>query len=203
MKPLDDPRYRLMTSIAALVHARGYAAVGVDEVCRTARVKKGSFYYFFRSKQQLMVAALEQRWQQAEAKLLAAAFAADVPPLRRIDRLFELAANLEQDAKRRGGHVLGCPFGNLSAEISASDEPMRRKIAEVLARLADAFAATIREAVAAQELPADVDARATGAALVAYFEGVRLLARTHNEPKLIRQFGRRALVFATRRRGRS
>jgi ABC-2 type transport system permease protein len=105
--------------------------IGTDVIGNTGvYVKKGSFYYFFRSKQQLMVAALEQRWQQAEAKLLAAAFAADVPPLRRIDRLFELAANLEEDAQDVKGAGAQLDFGPLAkeprtGEIDRGDRPVR------------------------------------------------------------------------------
>jgi len=188
-----DARHRLLASISGLVHARGYNAVGVEEICRRAGVKKGSFYHFFRSKRALMVAALEQCWQETEATLVAAALAADVPPRRRVERLFDLAAAAEEDAKSRGGHVLGCPFGNLAAEISVTDEPMRRKIDDVFARFAHAIERTLREAVAAGELSDDTDPPSAARALVAYFEGVRLLARTHNDPSLVRTLGRHAL----------
>jgi TetR/AcrR family transcriptional repressor of nem operon len=199
MRRTSDARVRLLGSIAGLVHARGYAAVGVDAICRRAGVKKGSFYYFFRSKQHLMLAALEHRWHEVEAKLLAAACAKDVPPVRRIGRLFDLAAAAEVVAKRRGGHVLGCPFGNLSAEMSGSDERVRRKVDQVFRRLTHTLELTLREAVAAGELPPDTAAAATAQALVAYFEGVRLVARTRNNPRVIKALGRHAVQLAWQR----
>lgn len=199
MARASDARVRLLGSIAGLVHARGYAAVGVDEICRRAGVKKGSFYYFFRSKQDLMLAALEHRWHEVEAKLIAAAFAKDVAPAQRIGRLFDLAAAAEVDAKRRGGHVLGCPFGNVSAEMSGGDERVRRKVDQVFRRLTHALELTLRDAMAAGELPPDTAPAATAQALVAYFEGVRLLARTRNNPAVIKTLGRHAVHLARQR----
>src|SRR5687768_5672993 len=117
----SDAAERLVSAMAGLVHQRGYLAVGVDDVCRTAGVKKGSFYHFFKSKRDLMLAALERQGLLGAEHLVGAACTGDTPPLKRIERLLETAGRLEASNKARGGHVLGCPFGNLAAEVGGSE----------------------------------------------------------------------------------
>src|SRR5579871_5978493 len=96
-----------------LIHARSYGAVSVDDLCKHAGVHKGSFYHFFPSKRDLMLAALEVQWQQAREQVLEPAFAPDVAPLQRIVRFFSLIASHFGDAAGTAC-ILGCPFGNLA-----------------------------------------------------------------------------------------
>src|SRR6266511_409911 len=123
----SDAKERLIATMADLVHRRGYLAVGVEDVCKAAGVKKGSFYHFFSSKRDLMLAALESQRHMAHAHVLATAFHGDVPALQRIDRLFAMVAEMETSNKKNGGRVLGCPFGNIAVEMSASEPKLARR----------------------------------------------------------------------------
>ncbi|MBI4706229.1 MAG: TetR/AcrR family transcriptional regulator [Deltaproteobacteria bacterium] len=49
--------------------ARGYHETTVDEICQTARVSKGSFYWHFKSKQEIFVSILEAWAAQVETEL--------------------------------------------------------------------------------------------------------------------------------------
>src|SRR5688500_11118937 len=111
----SDAKPRLIAAMADLVYRRGYVDVGVDDVCRAAGVRKGSFYYFFQSKQDLMLAALDRQWETGGA-FFGGAFQADVPPVERIGRIFSLVAQASARTRAANGHVLGCPFGNIAAE---------------------------------------------------------------------------------------
>jgi len=87
----SDAREKLIQTTMQLIWQRGYSAVGVSELCREAGVKPGSFYYFFPSKRDLVVAALEENWRLTRANVLEPAFSADVSAPGRIKRIFELA----------------------------------------------------------------------------------------------------------------
>ena len=58
---------RLMTAALDLMWEESYGAVSIDDICQRANVKKGSFYYFFDSKSELAVAALERSSQEQKA----------------------------------------------------------------------------------------------------------------------------------------
>jgi TetR/AcrR family transcriptional repressor of nem operon len=75
----SDARERLMDATLALMWEESYGAVTIDDICRRAGVKKGSFYYFFDGKASLAVEALERAWTQEKA-WWDETFSASVPP---------------------------------------------------------------------------------------------------------------------------
>jgi TetR/AcrR family transcriptional regulator, transcriptional repressor for nem operon len=72
-----------MDAIIDLMWAQSYGSVTVDAICERAGVKKGSFYYFFKSKTELTLDALEHLWTQVRPEL-DEIFSASVPPIQRI-----------------------------------------------------------------------------------------------------------------------
>jgi TetR/AcrR family transcriptional repressor of nem operon len=194
----SDARARLIEAMAQLVHARGYVDVSVDEVCRAAGVQKGSFYYFFASKRELALAALDRHWEKG-GSFFGSAFSPDLPPLERIAKLFSLAADASLRAKTAKGQMLGCPFGNIAAETSSTEPALARRADEAFCGIAAMLRGALEEAAARGELPAATNLDEAADALVAYFEGVLLLAKTRNDPDLIRSLGRHAIQLATGR----
>ncbi|MBI2529448.1 MAG: TetR/AcrR family transcriptional regulator [Candidatus Rokubacteria bacterium] len=185
-----------MATAADLLHARGYASVGVEALCQRAGVKKGSFYHFFRSKHALTLAALDWHWRKTTELVLEPAFRDDLPPIQRLGRFFDLLAKVQAATKKRTGQVRGCPFGNLSGEMSSQDERIRRKLRQIFQAIASYFEGALREAIAAGDLPG-IDPAMNAQALVAYMEGILLVATAENDPALITRLGRKAIQLVT------
>lgn len=181
-----DTYDRILLAARDLIHARSYAEVGVAAICEQAQVKKGSFYHFFPSKQELTLAVLDTYYVDMKELVLDQAFRPELPPLMRLQRLGELVYEFQAQIKQASGHVLGCPFGNLASELATQDEIIRQKLDALFEKLQTAAHETLKEAVAAGDLP-PIDVAATARAMFAYFEGVTLLAKTHNDPELLRQ----------------
>ena len=80
----------------------------------------------------------------------------------------------------------GCHFGNLAMELSTQDELMRQKLVERFDWVIDWIEAALIDAVAAEDLPR-IDTRRAAQALLAYTEGILLLAKTQNDPDLIKR----------------
>ena len=180
-------RARLVESARELMHTGSYASTSVEGLCAAAGVKKGSFYYFFPSKRDLALTALDAHWASARANVLEPAFAPDLPPVERIARFFRRVAQVQ-----RRPVVLGCPFGNLAAELSTVDAAVRDRIAEIFEGYRAYFEQALCEAVASGEL-APLDVAGVSRALVAYFQGAMLLAKTYNDATVIEQLGEHAL----------
>jgi TetR/AcrR family transcriptional repressor of nem operon len=172
-------RTRLLDTARDLIHARSYASASVEDLCAAAGINKGSFYYFFPSKLELVLSVLDEQWERARANVLEPAFQPDVPPLDRIDRFFRRVTEIHQ-----GPVVLGCPFGNLALELSTMEEPVRDKVRAIFDGYRDYFARALTDAVADRTLAA-VDVQETAQALVAYFQGALVLAKTHNNASII------------------
>lgn len=98
------------------------------EVCRAAGVPKGSFYYFFESKEALALAVVDEHWA-AQKRDWTRVLAGDGEPLRRLRRLFE-----ETEAGRLADGVV---LGYLAVEFSFRDRsPLDVKLSVVVTRVA-------------------------------------------------------------------
>src|SRR5205823_3770958 len=115
---------------------------------------------------------------------------------------FAMAAGMESANKKSGGQVLGCPFGNIAAEVAASEPELARAADEALGALASFVRGVLQDAKKRGDIDRRVNVKVTGEAIVAYFEGVALRPRTRNEPSLLRRLGPRAIALATGGRGR-
>jgi len=178
----SDARERLIDEASRLFHARSYESVGVQELCDAADVNKGSFYHFFPSKEDLAAAVIDAQWESTRTLVFEPSLADDVPPLARIERLFKALSRTQRGAKRDSGRTPGCPLANLAGELSNHEPKLRRKLARVYGEMQARLAETLREAVAAGELPAKADVDAKAEALLALSEGAMLLSCVHDDP---------------------
>jgi TetR/AcrR family transcriptional repressor of nem operon len=63
-KPAQDMRQHIIEVARSLMTNKGYTAVGLAEVLSTAGVPKGSFYYYFKSKEEFGQALLEEYFSE-------------------------------------------------------------------------------------------------------------------------------------------
>ena len=63
-------RDRIIQAATILIWRHGYSAVSVDAICEAAEAPKGSFYHAFSSKEELLIAAIEQRWKADQKEIL-------------------------------------------------------------------------------------------------------------------------------------
>ena len=188
-----SPRQDLIEAAAQLFHQHGYHAVGVSELCRAADVRKGSFYHFFESKEALATAAIEHQRVGTVREILEPAFADDEPPAERIRRYFDILATFNADGLVETDTLLGCPFGNLVAEVGDEEALIAQAVAAAFDDIRSYFASCL---TAANDLGADLDVEAGADALLAYMEGVVLLAKSRRAPEEIRRLGELAPAVA-------
>jgi TetR/AcrR family transcriptional repressor of nem operon len=181
----SDARQRLIEAARNVIYAHSYEAVSVDELCAAAGVNKSSFYHFFSSKQELVLVALDSQWQWFEETILKPTFANALPPQERIVRFFDLILKQQQAQKQTDGHIRGCPLGNLTLEMSTQDELIRARVEQFFQAWLSYFERMLHDAKAQGIVPSTLDTAVTAQALLAYFEGVVLLAKGRNDPALI------------------
>lgn len=102
---------------------RGFAATTVDDVCVKAKLTKGAFFHYFKSKEDLG-AALIERWS-SERKASHAKFFGNRPdPLLRVRDYADAIAG----SAKKGALLKGCLLGNFSLELQSV--PSIRKACE-------------------------------------------------------------------------
>ncbi len=181
-----ETRDRLIDAATALIFRRGYANVGVQELCELAGVKKGSFYHFFASKRDLTLAALEGHWKTYRTSI-EACVTASMTPFERVGFLFDSLHKQYLAAAETGTPLTGCAFGTLSMEVSAHDTVLREALERVFADWAGLFQRVFQDAVNVGDLPSETNAVVAGQTLLAYLEGVLLLVKTTQNPNLLAQ----------------
>jgi TetR/AcrR family transcriptional regulator, transcriptional repressor for nem operon len=176
----SDARERLVAAALDLFSERAYSSVGVAEISARAGVRKGSFYYFFPSKEALALAVIEEHWASQRADW-AGILNGHGTALERLRSLFDATAKYQADALRGTGLVTGCLFGNLALEVGSLNEPIRKRLQEIFDEQSAMIESHLAAAASAGEF-ALADVHAAAKSIVAQLEGLILFAKLFNDP---------------------
>jgi len=137
-----------MDAALDLIWEESYGAITIDDICKRADVKKGSFYYFFSSKSELAVAALERMWQEESKPKMDAIFSPSVEPLTRIRTYLASMYDFQAEIKQKHGKVLGCPVMSVGSETCTcvDEQAVGNKIRELFTRKRRYYESAIRDA---------------------------------------------------------
>jgi AcrR family transcriptional regulator len=170
-------RERLAGAAARVLHEQGVERTTLADIARAADVPVGNVYYYFKTKDQLVEAAID-RQADGLRETLAALDRLPTPQERLKALVHGWVAGRDLAAR------FGCPTGSLAAELDKRADGLDRAVAEVMRRLVDwiegQFAAMGRD-----------DARELAVALFAAYQGISLLTNTFRDPELMVVEGRR------------
>src|SRR5882757_7173956 len=183
----SDANERLMDAALDLIWEESYGAITIDDICKRADVKKGSFYYFFSSKSELAVAALERMWQEESKPKMDAIFSPSVEPLARIRTYLASMYDFQAEIKQKHGKVLGCPVMSVGSETCTGDDAVTvaNKIRELFTRKRRYYESAIRDALAEGSIEPG-DAAEKAGAVAGLIEGILTQARILNDPEVLR-----------------
>ena len=173
-----------MSAVLELVWTGSYGTTTIDLICEKAGVKKGSFYYFFDSKTELVAAALEDSWNSNYRPLLDSLYSPSVEPLDRIKAAAEYVVAEQEEKFRQFGFVLGCPLFSLGNEISTQEQSLRDVIDRILSTELRYVESALREA-AAKGMISCPDPAFMAKAIFLFWEGALAEARIKNDVKLL------------------
>jgi TetR/AcrR family transcriptional repressor of nem operon len=184
--PAISTKQKLIETALELLWTHSYGSVSVDDICKAADVKKGSFYHFFPSKAHLAIATME------EASLSSKPFYDEIfSPTKDPTTRFEDFADymFEKQTKVAGkyGHVCGCPCASLSSEMAGQEEGIRAKFEEISRRQEGYFENALRDAVAQGLLPANTNVKNKAREISTYLLGQLMLARIENDLKNLKK----------------
>jgi TetR/AcrR family transcriptional regulator, transcriptional repressor for nem operon len=186
MPRVSDMKQRLTDAALDLIWHNSYGTTSVDAICERAGAKKGSFYYFFKSKSELTAAALEAEWNKNKANM-DALFSPTIPPLERFDRYFDYVHDRLAQLQKTCGSILGCPLLSIGSEVGTQDQVVRNTVDRILDRKIKYFESAIRDAHA-QGLIEAPDPEAKAKTLFACYHGTLTQGRIQNDIGLLRDF---------------
>ena len=175
--PPAGKRERLVAAACCVLHEQGVERTTLADIALAADVPVGNVYYYFKTKDQLVEAAIRAHASNLEAAL--SALDRRRTPQSRLKGLIRVWMDQRELAAR-----YGCPFGTLACELDKRTDGLDRTAAEVLGILTDWAERQFRSL-------GQADARDLAIALVASYQGISLLANTFRDPELMVREGRR------------
>ena len=179
----SNSRQRLIDAGHELIWATSYGSVTIDAICDRARVQKGTFYHFFDSKADLVIATIDE-WWKGRKPFVRECFSPEVPPLERILRYVDAVVQRQLKVYAENGRLLGCPMFTLASEICTQDEKIRSHIQAILDVGALNFSEAIRDAQAAGQVSGN-NPQLKGRLMWGYYEGTLIRARVENNPQIL------------------
>lgn len=165
--PKETTRSAIIREGARLIHKKGYHATGLSDILTAAGIPKGSFYFYFRNKEEFGLAVIDHYAEAIAA--MGSTYLGDIsrPPLHR------LAAFMDGFTAvfAKMNFTCGCPIGNLMQEMSDLNEAFRDRVGSVYARMAEAIAQCLDEAKDKGDVPEYLDAGQTAQFILNSWEG--------------------------------
>ncbi len=169
----DPPtRNKLLDAAQEVMLSKGYVAASVDEICAAAGVTKGSFFHYFKNKEELGKVLL-QRFTETQTAHFTAACGEVADPFDRVLCLIDCAIE-----SIRNPEMKGCLVGTFAQEIWETHPELR----QVCQCSFEGFASSVsRDLVEAKSLHApdgDFDAAGLGSTFLAVIQGSMLIFKT-------------------------
>lgn len=171
---------KLLQAAEKLMLKQGYNATTIDDICETAKCTKGSFFYYFKNKEEFGKALTREYWKNMKEYLETASYSNLTDPLKRIENLLEL---LSDDSPKA---ATSCLLGNLGQEVSETSSAIREVCSECFDELAELFQKEFDAAKEKYGMKKEVSTKELADYFVALSEGALLLAKAKKSPEINR-----------------
>lgn len=195
MVNLKRTREDILKSVFNTVHAKGLTGTGLNELFRVSGASSGSFYNYFRSKQDLGHALIDFEWTQLKTNILDPAVKQANNPN---DRILWIIDRLE--AKQiETPECAGCILGNFIVDLVEQDPSFRTHLQQVFDLWQKAIADILRED--RSQLQPHIEPDLLAQDIITSLEGAMLMGKLYRDrDRICRGFDlvRNLLIQATK-----
>ena len=166
-------RDRIVQAATELFWRKGYGSTSIADILETAKVNSGSLYYFFKGKQELLVAVLEAYRDGIGPMLLEPSWGEMKDPIEKVFALLGTYRRLliETDC------FYGCPIGSLALELHEPDPEVRELIVANFANWTD----EVRDRLDEAGFSDATDTQALAELVLTVMEGAVMQTRTYRD----------------------
>ena len=184
-----DTKTHILEMGAQIVHQKGFNATGIQEVLNAAAVPKGSFYFYFKSKEEFGLQLIDYFSDFLFSKMDELLKADNVAPLNKLWNYFEwFLVYFEQN-----NFTGGCPIGNLAQEMGDLNDSFREKLKPVFDKMKANIAQCLEEAQQKGDLSPALDIFNLSDFIVSSWQGALLQMKVMKNTAPVRNFER--IVF--------
>lgn len=123
----QNARSAILEEGARIIHKKGFNHTGIKEILDSAGVPKGSFYHYFKNKEDFGLKLLDYYSGYIIGKAESLTKDRTGSPIERLRRFFDGFLSFFEN----NGCELGCPIGNLSQEMGDLSPAFRKRLEEI------------------------------------------------------------------------
>jgi TetR/AcrR family transcriptional regulator, transcriptional repressor for nem operon len=180
----QDTKAALIQAGMEFILEKGFNNTGIDMILKSVGVPKGSFYYYFSSKDDFGLSILNTAAESYQKRLDGYFKDSSLTPLNRIRKYFEDGVqNIESCGCKKG-----CLFGNLGQEMADQNEAFRTRLEEIFQDWTDRLAACFKEAKELGEIPEHLCYRELAEFCLFSWEGAVLRAKVTKNSEPVKLF---------------
>ncbi len=163
----QETKLRILSVGAEIIHRKGFNHTGIQEILLAAGVPKGSFYNYFKNKEDFGLQVIDYFVEYFEGLAKGVLEDPSSPPLRRV---YILLGHFIEFFKTKD-FELGCPIGNLSQEMGDLSPVFREKLRFATHAMISRYTKVLEEARISGEIPNDLDIPNAAAFIVSSWHG--------------------------------
>lgn len=180
----NETKQKLIQTGAKAMLAKSYHAVGIKEILAEVDVPKGSFYYYFASKEAFGIAVIEYYGGQIVQAIRLKLLDTSMTPRNRILTYFQSI----RDYYAKNGCGKGCLVAKLATELSNTSPDMRNALKQQFDLWTELFAVCIREGQEMGEISSSYDAESLAEIIYIAWEGALIRMQINHDLSPIDQF---------------
>jgi TetR/AcrR family transcriptional regulator, transcriptional repressor for nem operon len=185
MKTTDTKREGLLVAGSALMLYKGYHGTGIQQIVDAAGVPKGSFYNYFKSKEDFVIAAMEYSSQASIEAFEQTLQAFSDPPVLRIVGAFRHMIDVFVS---QNDYTRGCFVGNMCQELADTNIAIAKKAEYLFRRYTVALARCIKELQQTHGSGQRLDADKLAEFIFNSWEGAMLRMKSSRNPQPLNAF---------------
>jgi TetR/AcrR family transcriptional repressor of nem operon len=187
----ETTRNKILEVGSRIIHQKGFNNTGIQEILNEADVPKGSFYFYFKNKEDFGLSLIDE-FDSLVGGHLASILAIDsLSPLARLKHFFSFFRNFFQEKNCSRG----CPIGNLSQELSDVNENFRKRLDASFNSMGSLIETCLYEAKKKGEFENDIPVPEIAAYIINSWEGALLRMKVSRDIKPLLIFER--ILFGT------
>lgn len=173
-------KQKILNVGAGLVRRKGFNHTGIQEILDEAKVPKGSFYFYFESKESFGLELIEVYVDFFKSKMEEVLTDKNISGLKRI-RLF---LNNFNELFISENYTGGCPLGNLAQEMGDLNERFSKKVSQAFVMMESYIQNCLKDAIKSNELTKKINVAEMAQFILNSWEGavIRMKVEKSVEP---------------------
>ena len=182
----QNTRQKILEAGAEIIHLKGYNHTGLQEILQAAGVPKGSFYNYFKNKEDFGLQVIDFFTELFASMAGEVVGEESLTPLQKIARMLDGFI----DFFKSKDYAYGCPIGNLSQEMGDLSPAFRKKLRRAADEMVGIYHGLLEQARIAGEVSVDLDIKETAYFIVSSWHGALVRMKIEKGPRPLKNHKR-------------